>query len=114
MANYCQISIKSGYIRSRYVVSKHVSMFHSSCAVRTLPRSSGNAIHNSHSISSTKSIVLSFFTEQPGFKHKGLKDLVSEMEQRQRARHDLLDAYEASGAVLQGTFGKRLVPLFSI
>jgi len=110
VANYCQISIKSGYIRSRYVVSKHVSMFHSSCAVRTLPRSSGNAIHNSHS----KSIVLSFFTEQPGFKHKGLKDLVSEMEQRQRARHDLLDAYEASGAVLQGTFGKRLVPLFSI
>jgi len=48
--------------------------------------------------------------EQPGFKHKGLKDLVSEMEQRQRARHDLLDAYEASGAMLQGTFGKKLCP----
>lgn len=30
------------------------SMFHSSCAVRTLPRSSGNAIHNSHSIFFTK------------------------------------------------------------
>ena len=58
----------------------------------------------------SKSIVITFFTEQPSFKHKGLKDLVSEMEERQRVRHDLLDAYEASGAVLPGTFGKRLVP----
>jgi hypothetical protein len=53
-----------------------------------------------------KIMVLSYPTEQPGFKHKGLKDLVSEMEQRQRARHELLDAYEASGAMLTGTFGR--------
>jgi len=35
--------------------------------------------------------------EQSGFKHKGLKDLVAEMEQRQIARHELLDAWEISG-----------------
>lgn len=39
--------------------------------------------------------------EQHGFKHKGLKDLVAEMEQRQLARHELLDAWVLNG----GTFG---------
>lgn len=35
--------------------------------------------------------------EQPGFKHRGLKDLVAEMETRQKARHEMLDAYVAAG-----------------
>lgn len=35
--------------------------------------------------------------EQPAFKHKGLKDLVSEMEYRQRTRHELIDAQVAAG-----------------
>ncbi|KAM3071229.1 hypothetical protein ACMFMG_008819 [Clarireedia jacksonii] len=35
--------------------------------------------------------------EQPGFKFKGLKDLVAEMEHRQNARHDILDAQAAAG-----------------
>ncbi|TGO92052.1 hypothetical protein BPOR_0011g00020 [Botrytis porri] len=35
--------------------------------------------------------------DQPGFKYKGLKDLVSEMEQRQNARHNILDAQVAAG-----------------
>lgn len=34
--------------------------------------------------------------EQPGFKHKGLKDLVAEMENRQRTRHEMLDAHVAA------------------
>jgi len=34
--------------------------------------------------------------EQPGFKHKGLKDLVTEMENRQRTRHKMLDAHFAA------------------
>jgi hypothetical protein len=37
--------------------------------------------------------------ESPGFKHKGLKDLVSELEHRQRVRHDLLDAAQAAGTL---------------
>jgi hypothetical protein len=37
--------------------------------------------------------------ESPGFKHKGLKDLVSELEYRQRVRHDLLDAAQAAGTL---------------
>ena len=35
--------------------------------------------------------------EQPGFHHKGLKDLVAEMEFRQQTRHDMLDAEMAAG-----------------
>lgn len=42
-----------------------------------------------------------------GMKHKGLKDLVTEMEFRQRARHDLLDAQVAAGA-MEGPFGQSL------
>jgi hypothetical protein len=34
--------------------------------------------------------------EQPGFKYKGLKDLVAEMENRQRTRHEMLDAHVAA------------------
>lgn len=34
--------------------------------------------------------------EQPGFKHKGLKDLVTEMENRQKTRHAMLEAHIAS------------------
>ncbi|PQE06471.1 C6 finger domain-containing protein [Rutstroemia sp. NJR-2017a WRK4] len=35
--------------------------------------------------------------EQPGFKMKGLKDILTEMEHRQNARHDILDAQAAAG-----------------
>ena len=34
--------------------------------------------------------------EQPGFKHRGLKDLVTEMEIRQKTRHAMLEAHIAS------------------
>jgi hypothetical protein len=34
--------------------------------------------------------------EQTGFKHKGLKDLVTEMENRQKTRHAMLDAHVAA------------------
>ena len=37
--------------------------------------------------------------EQPGFKHKGLKDLVGEMEYRQRTRHEMIDAQIADGTL---------------
>ena len=37
--------------------------------------------------------------EQTGFKHKGLKDLVAEMEYRQRVRHDMMDAQIADGTL---------------
>ena len=37
--------------------------------------------------------------ETTGFKYKGLKDLVSEMEYRQRVRHELIDAAEAAGTL---------------
>jgi hypothetical protein len=37
--------------------------------------------------------------EQTGFKHKGLKDLVDEMEYRQRTRHDMIDAQIADGTL---------------
>jgi len=46
--------------------------------------------------------------EQPGFMHKGLKDLVAEMENRQRSRHDMLDAHVAAlgtDSVEVGHFG---------
>lgn len=46
--------------------------------------------------------------EQSGFKHKGLKDLVNEMEGRQRARHELLDAHAAAGSMKLGAFGSKL------
>ncbi|CZR61170.1 uncharacterized protein PAC_11066 [Phialocephala subalpina] len=46
--------------------------------------------------------------EQAGFKHKGLKDLVSEMEARQRARHELVDAHVAAGTMEYGPFGQKL------
>lgn len=37
--------------------------------------------------------------ETPGFKHKGLKDLVGEMEYRQKVRHELLDAAREAGTL---------------
>lgn len=37
--------------------------------------------------------------ESPGFKHKGLKDLVTEMEFRQWARHEAIDAALAAGTL---------------
>jgi hypothetical protein len=37
--------------------------------------------------------------EQPECKHKGLKDLVDEMEYRQRTRHDMMDAQIADGTL---------------
>jgi hypothetical protein len=37
--------------------------------------------------------------ETPGLKHKGLKDLVGEMECRQWARHELIDAAAAAGTL---------------
>jgi hypothetical protein len=51
--------------------------------------------------------------EQPGFKHKGLKDLVTEMESRQRTSHDMLDAHAAAlgaDSVPVGTFGALKTP----
>jgi len=44
--------------------------------------------------------------EQGGFKHKGLKDLVAEMEIRQKARHDMLDQQHAAGILGHGIFGQ--------
>jgi hypothetical protein len=46
--------------------------------------------------------------ESPGFKHKGLKDLVSEMEYRQRTRHALLDAAEAASTLDASQLGHGL------
>ena len=43
--------------------------------------------------------------EQPGFKHKGLKDLVGEMEYRQRTRHEMMDAQIADGTLDLATVG---------
>jgi len=37
--------------------------------------------------------------EQTGFKHKGLKDLLDEMEYRQSTRHDMIDAQVADGTL---------------
>lgn len=37
--------------------------------------------------------------EQEGFRHKGLKDLVSDMEYRQRTRHGMMDAAIAAGTL---------------
>ncbi|KAI9644677.1 hypothetical protein NHQ30_006701 [Ciborinia camelliae] len=37
--------------------------------------------------------------DQPGFKYKGLRDLISEMEGRQNARHDILDAQVEAGVL---------------
>jgi hypothetical protein len=43
--------------------------------------------------------------EQNAFKHKGLKDLVSEMEYRQRTRHEIMDAQEAAGTLDTANIG---------
>ncbi|KAH8783915.1 hypothetical protein BGZ57DRAFT_216472 [Hyaloscypha finlandica] len=46
--------------------------------------------------------------EQTGFKHKGLKDLVAEMENRQKTHHEMLDARAAvlgTDSVEMGLFG---------
>lgn len=43
--------------------------------------------------------------EQPGFKHKGLRDLVADMEYRQKTRHELLDAHSLAGGFV-GTMGQ--------
>jgi hypothetical protein len=40
--------------------------------------------------------------EQGGFKHKGLKDLVTDMEERQKARHVMVDAHRAAGTLTTG------------
>lgn len=37
--------------------------------------------------------------EQGGFKHKGLKDLVSDMEARQKGRHEMVHAHALAGNV---------------
>jgi hypothetical protein len=37
--------------------------------------------------------------EEGNIKHKGLKDLVAEMERRQMARHELLDSVRAGGTI---------------
>ncbi|KAH7330294.1 hypothetical protein BKA65DRAFT_527905 [Rhexocercosporidium sp. MPI-PUGE-AT-0058] len=44
--------------------------------------------------------------EQPGFKHKGLKDLVAEMEFRQKTRHEMLDAHARHGIHAEAFQGK--------
>ena len=48
--------------------------------------------------------------EQPGFKHKGLRDLVSEMEFRQKTRHEMLDAHARHGLMSADAFQGRLCP----
>lgn len=47
--------------------------------------------------------------EQGGFKHKGLKDLVSEMEIRQNARHMMLEEAHAAGTSGHGLFSQNCV-----
>lgn len=47
--------------------------------------------------------------EQEGFRHKGLKDLISEMEIRQQARHSMLDEAHAAGILGHGMFGQNCV-----
>jgi hypothetical protein len=44
--------------------------------------------------------------EQQGFKHRGLKSLVAEIEHRQRARHEWLDLHEDAGKMEVGHFGE--------
>ncbi|CZT48145.1 uncharacterized protein RSE6_08806 [Rhynchosporium secalis] len=48
--------------------------------------------------------------EQPGFKHKGLKDLVAEMEFRQTTRHNMLEAHARHGTMDAETFQGRQCP----
>jgi len=45
--------------------------------------------------------------EQEGFKHRGLKSLVEEIEQRQRARHEWLDLHDPTGEMHVGHFGEK-------
>lgn len=40
--------------------------------------------------------------EQGDFRHKGLRDLVNDMESRQRARHEIVDAATAAGITIGG------------
>ncbi|KAH6719203.1 hypothetical protein BKA61DRAFT_669536 [Leptodontidium sp. MPI-SDFR-AT-0119] len=47
--------------------------------------------------------------EQPGYKHKGLKDLVAEMEYRQKTRHEMLEAHARHGMHAEA-FQGRLCP----
>jgi hypothetical protein len=47
--------------------------------------------------------------ETPGFKHKGLRDLVGEMECRQWAQHELVDAAAAAGTLDTQLLGHWLV-----
>jgi hypothetical protein len=46
--------------------------------------------------------------EQEGFKHRGLKDLVTQMESRQRSRHEALDGHMGAGTMEHGMFGQKL------
>jgi hypothetical protein len=48
--------------------------------------------------------------EAPGFKLKGLKDLVGEMEYRQRVRHEILDTAQAAGTLENGLIGHGFHP----
>ena len=48
--------------------------------------------------------------EQGGYSHKGLKDLVAEMEIRQKARHDMLEQHHANGTLAgHGIFNQNCV-----
>lgn len=46
--------------------------------------------------------------EQGDFKHKGLRDLITDMENRQKARHALIDAHGTAGTMQHGMYGQRL------
>jgi hypothetical protein len=47
--------------------------------------------------------------EEGNFKHKGLKDLVAEMERRQMARHELLDSHVRAGGIAgMGPFSEKI------
>ncbi|KAL2067314.1 hypothetical protein VTL71DRAFT_1738 [Oculimacula yallundae] len=48
--------------------------------------------------------------EQPEFKHKGLRDLVSEMEFRQKTRHEMLEAHARHATMNAESFQGRLCP----
>ncbi|KAK0104523.1 hypothetical protein ONS95_004812 [Cadophora gregata] len=48
--------------------------------------------------------------EQPGFKHKGLRDLVSEMEFRQKTRHEMLEAHHRHGLMAADALQGKLCP----
>ncbi len=48
--------------------------------------------------------------ESGEFKHQGLRDIIVEMEGRQRKRHELVDASILAGTMATGAFGQKICP----